>query len=128
MNRKMIITGALLGFTAVLLGAFGAHGLKNYVDSSAIESFTTGVRYQMYHSFLLFCISQFTFLSSKQKRTLFFIIILGVLLFSGSIYILVVDTIFGFDARSIAFITPIGGLLLIVAWTLLFLHTYKSKF
>lgn len=128
MDKKIIITGCILGLTAVLLGAFGAHGLKNLVDNTAIESFNTGVRYQMYHSFFLLLVSQFAFLSPTHKRNLWIAVVIGVLLFSGSIYLLVVDTIFGFDARSIAFITPIGGLLLILAWTFVLVYTYKAKF
>ena len=116
MQRTLLITGALLGLTAVILGAFGAHGLKESLTPEAINSFETGVRYQMYHAFLLLLVGGALPLSQKAQKISFYLILSGVLLFSGSIYLLTTKPITGVDISAIAWITPIGGALLISAW------------
>jgi len=128
MDKKIVITAAFLGFLAVLLGAFGAHGLKAILSEKDLISFETGVRYQFYHTFLLLFISCTTLLSQKIKKIIFYLIIIGILFFSGSIYILVLDEfLLQKSIKSIAFITPLGGLLLLSAWFLVFLYIMKKK-
>ena len=126
MNRKILITGASFGLIAVLLGAFGAHGLQKVVDEAAVASFTTGVRYQMYHALLLLFLGTNQVLSEKIKKNAFYFFLVGVLLFSGSIYALVLDEVIGTDFSAIAPITPIGGLLLIIGWALLLIGFLKT--
>jgi len=116
MQRTLLITGALLGLTAVILGAFGAHGLKESLSPEAIDSFETGVRYQMYHAFLLLLAGTALPLSQKAQKISFYLILIGVILFSGSIYLLTTKPITGIDISAIAWITPIVGALLISAW------------
>ena len=127
MNRKLLILGAVLGFTAVLLGAFGAHGLQKIVEPAAVDSFETGVRYQMYHAFLALLVGGVFTISSKAKKTLFYLLLAGVLLFSGSIYLLSTQAATGIDFTSIALLTPLGGLLLILGWGVLIVQFVKKK-
>jgi uncharacterized membrane protein YgdD (TMEM256/DUF423 family) len=127
MDRKLISTGALLGMIAIILGAFGAHALKKILPAEQLVTFETGVRYQMYHAFFLIFISMIASLSQKTKKTICFLVLSGVCLFSGSIYLLATNSITSFDFRVIGFVTPIGGLLLIVAWAMLFYNFVKKK-
>lgn len=127
MNKTIFMTACILGLLAVVLGAFGAHGLQKLVDAKAVASFETGVRYQMYHAFLLFMLGLLPGVSERAKRTLFYLVLAGIILFSFSIYLLALNSIVDFDFKSIAFITPIGGALLIVAWGILGFHIYKAK-
>jgi uncharacterized membrane protein YgdD (TMEM256/DUF423 family) len=126
MDKKLRVTGGIFGLTAVIIGAFGAHGLEKVLDASAIATFETGVKYQMYHALLLLLIPVFA-LSEKTKRTVWVLLLLGILFFSGSIYGLATNELTSFDFTKIALITPIGGTLLIVSWLLLVIHFIKSK-
>ncbi|TPN87528.1 DUF423 domain-containing protein [Aquimarina algicola] len=126
-NKTILITGAFCGLIAVLLGAFGAHGLQKFVDAKSIDSFTTGVRYQMYHAIVCIILGSLAVLDQKAKKRIFYFFISGIVLFSGSIYLLVVDEILGISLSSIAFITPLGGFLLIFGWILFILSLIKIK-
>lgn len=123
----MAIVGSFLGLTAIILGAFGAHALKVRLSVEQLSSFETGVKYQMYHALLLLVLSFNSHCTEKLKKTLFYLIVSGVLLFSGSIYLLSTRVISGFELKFLGPITPIGGLLLIVAWIFLFMHFIKKK-
>lgn len=127
MNKKILITAAVFGLLSVVLGAFGAHGLKSLISVESLQSFETGVRYQMYHALLLLFIGNSSIVSAKNKTLIFYLILLGILLFSGSIYGLATNDLSGFDFKSIAFITPIGGLLLIASWIILLINFVKYK-
>jgi uncharacterized membrane protein YgdD (TMEM256/DUF423 family) len=127
MRKKILITGAILGFLAVILGAFAAHGLKKILTADQIASFETGVRYQMYHAFFLLIIGMSALIPPKVQRLIYVFILWGIILFSGSIYLLSTKDATGIDISSIGFITPIGGLLLIVGWLLLILNFLKGK-
>ncbi len=119
MNKKILITASILGVLSVVLGAFAAHGLKALIATEQLQSFETGVRYQIYHAFLLLFIGNTEKLSTRSKKTVFYLVIVGLLLFSGSIYGLATNALSSFDFKQIALITPIGGLLLIVAWVVM---------
>ncbi|MEP3838178.1 MAG: DUF423 domain-containing protein [Algibacter sp.] len=116
MNKTILVTGAILGVVSIILGAFGAHALKELIPETAQQTFETGVRYQMYHALLLLFIGHSTLIETKTKSIIFYLVVIGLLFFSGSIYGLATNTLSGFNFKSIGFITPIGGLLLIVAW------------
>lgn len=124
MNKKLGIAGAFFGLTAVMIGAFGAHGLKDSLDASSLATFETGVKYQMYHALFLLLVSLFA-LSDRMKKTLLIVIICGIVLFSGSIYGLATNALTTFDFSKIALLTPLGGLLLIVGWVVLLIHFIK---
>lgn len=127
MNKKILITGAILGLLAVLLGAFGAHGLENYVDSESIDSFATGVRYQMYHAIVCIILGNMSIIGDSAKKRIFYLFVGGITLFSGSIYLLVIDEILGISLSSIGFITPLGGFLLILGWIFCIISFSKIK-
>ncbi|PTM01526.1 MAG: DUF423 domain-containing protein [Bacteroidetes bacterium] len=127
MNKKLLIAGAILGILGVILGAFAAHGLEKLVDTDAIKSFETGVRYQLYHSFLLLILGGTSFLSLKLKKTIFYLVLIGLVFFSGSIYGLATNPLSSFDFKTVALITPIGGMLLIVAWIVMLIGIMRSK-
>jgi uncharacterized membrane protein YgdD (TMEM256/DUF423 family) len=127
MNRKIVLTAALLGGISIILGAFGAHALKKLIDVNALATFETGVRYQMYHALFLLFLASNKVIQEKTKKVILILTIFGVLFFSGSIYLLATNAITPFDFKVIGIVTPIGGLLLIVAWTLLFVDFLKNK-
>lgn len=126
MNKKLGIAGSLFGLTAVMIGAFGAHGLEDSIDASSLATFETGVKYQMYHALLMLLVSLFA-LSERTKKALLILFICGIVLFSGSIYGLATNVLTAFDFSKIALLTPLGGLLLIVGWVVLLLHFIKYR-
>ncbi|HBS53665.1 MAG TPA: DUF423 domain-containing protein [Flavobacterium sp.] len=127
MNKKISATAAFLGMVAIILGAFGAHALKKVLTPEQLISFETGVRYQMYQAFFLFFLASQIDILEKTKKTIFTLITLGTLFFSGSIYLLSTTEITGVNFKPIGFITPIGGLLLIIAWGMLGYSILKSR-
>lgn len=127
MKRKLIITAAILGMIAIILGAFGAHALKKVLSIEQIVTFETGVRYQMYHALFLLFIGLLDNVTEKTKKTIFFLVVFGVILFSGSIYLLATNDLTAFDFKSIGFLTPIVGLLLIMAWGVLLASSLNKK-
>ncbi|MGB3149290.1 MAG: DUF423 domain-containing protein [Maribacter sp.] len=127
MSRTIFLTACIFGVMAVMLGAFGAHGLQKLVDAKSVTSFETGVRYQMYHAFFLFILGLLPAISERIKRIIFYFLVSGVVLFSFSIYLLAINSLVDFDFKMIAFITPIGGFLLITAWSVLGYTIYKIK-
>ena len=127
MVKKIILVAVFFGITAIILGAFGAHALKKVLSEVQLQSFEVGVRYQMYHAFFLFFVGTFTFLNDKQRTLIFWLTILGVLLFSGSIYLIATSSITNLKTKFLGPITPIGGLLLILAWGYLFFAVLSKK-
>jgi uncharacterized membrane protein YgdD (TMEM256/DUF423 family) len=127
MNRKIAITGAAFALLAVMLGAMGAHALKKVLDVASLMSFETGVRYQMYHGLGLLFLSTTNLITEKTKKTVYTLILTGVLLFSGSIYLLATNTLTSIDFKAIALATPLGGVFMISAWLLLLLNIVKNK-
>ncbi|MFV8343411.1 DUF423 domain-containing protein [Flavobacterium sp. XS2P39] len=127
MDKKIISTGAILGMIAIILGAFGAHALKKVLSLEQLSTFETGVRYQMYHALFLLFIGLKTDLPQKVKKAIYFLVLFGVFLFSGSIYLLATNDLTSFDFKVIGFVTPIGGLLLIVAWGVLLTNIINKK-
>lgn len=127
MDKRILSTGAVFGFIAIILGAFGAHALKEVLDANQLTSFETGVKYQMYHALFLLFLGNSNLVSEKAKKSIYFLILSGVILFSGSIYLLATKNISNIDFSIIGILTPIGGLLMIVGWILLFLNIINKK-
>ena len=127
MERKIVRIATILGILAIILGAFGAHALKKILTTEQLVTFETGVKYQMYHALLLLFVGLSLQVSEIAKRRIFYFAVAGVLCFSGSIYLLATNDLTTFDFKKIGFITPIGGLLLIVAWMCLFIDFLKKK-
>lgn len=127
MDRKIIATAAFLGFTGIILGAFGAHGLQKIVEAKDVATFETGVRYQIYHALFLLFVGNTHLIAEKSKKAILWLTLAGVVLFSVSIYLLALNSKLPFNFRPFGWITPIGGLLLISAWAVLFLNILKRK-
>lgn len=127
MDRKIIATAAFFGMTAVILGAFGAHKLKELLTPTMLASFETGVRYQMYHALLLLFMGTATSIGPRAKKAIFWLVTIGIVLFSGSIYLLSTGTITGIDIKPMGWITPIGGVLMIAAWAILIGDFMRKK-
>ncbi len=115
-DKNIVVTASFLAAATIAMGAFGAHGLKNMVDAAALTTFETGIRYQMYHCLAILAVGLAPSIPEKIKKTVFWFFILGILLFSGSIYLLALNAILPFNTAKIGFITPIGGLLFIIGW------------
>ena len=127
MDRKIITTAAFLGMTAIVLGAFGAHALKKVLNLEQLNTFETGVKYQMYHALFLLFVGLSQSIAAKTKKIIFYFVVTGVVFFSGSIYLLATNNLTSFDFKTIGFVTPIGGLLLIIGWIWLFIDFYQKK-
>jgi len=126
MFKNLIIT-CVLGMLSIVLGAFGAHALKEVLTATELLSFETSVRYQMYHVIVLLFINIYDGFTTLQKNRISYLFFLGILLFSGSIYAIHLTSI---TAKSIWFVTPLGGLTLIIGWFLMimiFLKKYRNS-
>ncbi|MCF4100285.1 DUF423 domain-containing protein [Gillisia sp. M10.2A] len=129
MSRRFYISGFLFGLIAIILGAFATHGLKPLLSVEAMVSFETGVKYQIYHSLLLIVLGNIKELALNSLKWVYYFLMGGIILFSGSIYLLATNALTGFDFTKIALLTPLGGSLLILAWALLLFKfiTLKNK-
>jgi uncharacterized membrane protein YgdD (TMEM256/DUF423 family) len=118
-----LIFGALGALLSVALGAFAAHALQARLDPGSLATFKTGVEYQFYHSLGLLLIAQFTRISPASSPLLWSgrLMGLGILLFSGSLYLLALT-----DTSWPGPVTPLGGLCFLAAWFCLAIHGWKS--
>lgn len=123
MFKNLIIT-SFLGMLAIILGAFGAHALKDILTTDQLLSFETAVRYQMYHVIVLLFVNTFNGFSTKQKNIISYLFFVGIICFSGSIYLIQLTTI---SAKSIWFITPLGGLFFILGWIFMIVYLLKKS-
>jgi uncharacterized membrane protein YgdD (TMEM256/DUF423 family) len=129
MNRSFLITGSLLGAIAVALGAFGAHRLKEIVPPETVATFQTGVQYQMYHALALLVVGiLFEKFSDKWMKWAGACFITGIILFSGSLYLLTAfkaaDQV---GLKGIGIITPFGGIFFILGWLFLLMGIIKKN-
>jgi len=115
-NKKITVLAAIMGTLTIIIGAFGAHGLKEIVSEKTITSFETGVRYQMYHVIVILIIGFSAFIDQKTQKWVSRFFIVGILLFSGSIYLIVMKDIFFINTKILSIATPVGGLFLIIGW------------
>ena len=120
------LIGALLGLLAVVFGAFGAHLLKKLFTVDQLNSFETGVKYQMYHALIILMLSFNFNLESSLEKNMIFCFIIGTFLFSFSIYGLCISAAKGKKLKILGPITPLGGLFLVIGWGLLLYHFIKN--
>lgn len=120
MNQFTLLFAAIFGMTAIILGAFGAHALKKILNEEQLKSFETGVKYQMYHAIVLLILGFQLEFDQPNENYIVYSFISGVLLFSFSIYGLVISSAKNKKLRFLGPITPLGGLLLTLGWGLLF--------
>lgn len=130
-TKKLMLATALLGMLAVIIGAFGAHSLDGKISAGSLLSYKTGVSYQFYHTLgSAVAIILYLQFHQKQFRHASFCFLIGILLFSGSIYLLTTNDITGIGLRGILGpMTPIGGLFFILGWIYIFygVITLKSE-
>ena len=129
MSKRFLKTGAVLGALSVILGAFAAHSLKNHLTTDQIEIFQTGVRYQFYHTFAILAIGIISIHNpSKWLKNSGYAFIIGIVCFSGSLYLLASRFAIGIESWNwLGPITPIGGVFFIVGWICLFIGISKIK-
>ena len=101
----------------IILGAFGAHSLKNHLSSEELNSLQTGIQYQLFHGLSL-AILGLHFDKGKKAKLMTIGVISGTILFSGSIYLLALDQLLNINLAFLWPITPIGGMILILSWLL----------
>ena len=121
--KRILTIAAVSGMTAVMLGAFGAHALKKVISPEMLEVIKTGVQYQFYHTFALLAVGILMhFNTSKALKWSANLFLLGIILFSGSLYALAITGI-----KPLGIITPFGGVAFIVGWVLLIAHVRGLK-
>ena len=126
MTQFTLMVAAAFGMLAIILGAFGAHALKKTLNEEQLKSFETGVKYQMYHAIVLLLLAfQFTF-TQPIETYIVYCFIGGILLFSFSIYGLVLSSANNKKMRFLGPVTPLGGLLLTIGWGLLLYFSATS--
>ena len=125
MSKLIIILAGINGFLAVSIGAFAAHTLRDRLSPELLDTFQTGVQYHMYHALGLFGIGllMLNFPTSNLLRISAYLMIAGIVLFSGSLYLLSIT-----GTRWLGAITPLGGLCFLSAWVLIVWFAAKQKF
>jgi uncharacterized membrane protein YgdD (TMEM256/DUF423 family) len=118
MKNKIVTIGAVFGFLGVALGAFGAHLLKNTLTPELMESYKTGIQYQLIHAVVLISIG-FSGLQKYYKAAFFFIA--GIILFSFSLYVYTI-----FNLKIAAMFAPFGGASLMIGWIILIIYSMKK--
>ncbi|WP_196893496.1 DUF423 domain-containing protein [Aureivirga marina] len=125
MKETIILIAGIFGALSVIFGAFGAHALKKVMSVESLQSFETGVKYQMYHTIVLVICGFFFSFEDPMEKYIVWSFILGIILFSGSIYGLTLSSIKGKKLRFLGPITPLGGLCFIIGWLLLAFYGYS---
>jgi uncharacterized membrane protein YgdD (TMEM256/DUF423 family) len=128
MQRTFLIVAALAGLTAVILGAFGAHSLRAVLSPEQLNIWEKGVQYQIYHALALFICSIYLrkeYSISVRNAALCFIV--GIVCFSGSLYLLATRELTGIPVLFIGPITPIGGFFFIAGWGLILMQAMKKE-
>jgi uncharacterized membrane protein YgdD (TMEM256/DUF423 family) len=127
-DKTILALIALSGFTAVALGAFGAHGLKPYLTEYQRTIFDKGISYQFYHT--LAALAAYLFYQTRGTRlfsTASLLFLIGVVFFSGSLYLLAMADLLHFPTAIAGPMTPIGGLFFLAGWATLFVATVKNS-
>jgi uncharacterized membrane protein YgdD (TMEM256/DUF423 family) len=128
MNKRILSTASIFGAIAVILGAFGAHTLKQLIDTAELQVWTKGVEYQFYHVFALLFLSTLARTKNKFVDYAYWFFTLGIIFFSGSLYLLSTREISHIESLNIIGpITPIGGLFFILGWSMLFVAALKHN-
>ena len=128
MNNRLIIIASVFGILAVILGAFGAHALKSQLDPAGLEVWKTAVSYHFYHTLALLFVSILPASNGKVVNMAAWFFSLGILFFSGSLYLISTKEILNIKQLSVLGpLTPIGGLFFILGWFSLITIAVKSK-
>jgi uncharacterized membrane protein YgdD (TMEM256/DUF423 family) len=127
MKTITLVFGAAYGMLSVILGAFGAHALKKILSVERLESFETGVRYQMYAAFFLLIAGYILRFDTSSQKWISILMIAGTMLFSFSIYGLSLQDYLGVNLKFLGPITPLGGLFMILSWLMLIFYFVKNR-
>lgn len=127
MKTITLIFSAAFGMLSVILGAFGAHALKKILSVERLESFETGVRYQMYAAFFLLIAGYILKFDTSSQKWISILMIVGTMLFSFSIYGLSLQDYLGVNLKFLGPITPLGGLFMILSWGMLIFYFVKNR-
>jgi len=127
MKTLTLVIGTVYGLLSVILGAFGAHAFRKILSPERLESFETGVRYQMYAAFFLLFVGWILKFETKSENWISWLMIFGTLIFSFSIYLLAFQDHWGVKLSFLGPITPIGGLMMIISWVMLILYFLRNK-
>ena len=127
MKNTTLIIGAVYGLVSVILGAFGAHALKKVISVDKLASFETGVKYQMYSALFLLIVGYILKFESPAEKWISILMIAGTFIFSVSIYLLAFSEVAAIPSKFIGPITPLGGLLMIVSWSMLIFYFVKNE-
>ncbi|WP_161530761.1 DUF423 domain-containing protein [Riemerella anatipestifer] len=127
MKTFTLIIGGIYGLMSVILGAFGAHAFKKILSVEKLTSFETGVKYQMYSALFLLVIGFFLKFDNGLEKWTSLLMIIGTFLFSVSIYFLAFQEAWGISLRFLGPITPLGGLCMIISWTMLIMLVARAK-
>ncbi|MEN8722468.1 MAG: DUF423 domain-containing protein [Alphaproteobacteria bacterium] len=122
--RLWLILSGLNGFVAIAAGAFGAHGLQSIADSAQLSAFETGANYHLLHAMALLGVAALGHLapSSGGIRAAGWLFVTGIILFAGPLYL------YGtMGSKALIMVTPVGGLTLMVGWSLLAIAGFKLK-
>ena len=125
MKSTILMLGGVFILLAIIFGAFGAHALQNHLTIKELDSFQTGIQYQLYHGLALLVLG-FNFDKVNKARLICWGIVTGTILFSGSIYLLSLDSLLGIKLSFLWPVTPIGGSILIVSW-IMFVYALRKK-
>lgn len=128
MKNFTLIIGGIYGLLSVVLGAFGAHAFKKILSVERLESFETGVRYQIYAAFFLLIVGYILKFETTSEKWISILMIAGTFLFSVSIYFLSFQDVWGVNLKFLGPITPLGGLFMIISWAMLIWYFAKIKF
>ena len=124
MKKPILLTATFLGFISIIIGAFGSHGLQDYlINIDKVNAFEVSVHYQFYHVFFLFALAlSYDYCNQLFVRYAFLTCLIGLILFSGSLYILCLT-----NNNFFGIITPFGGVCLIFSWVLFFISIVRSN-
>lgn len=127
MKKQFLIIGSLVAMLAVILGAFGAHALKEVLTEKELHAYEIGIRYQFYHAFALLVVGILQqIFSNKWLSRAGYCFLIGILLFSGSLYLLACDASWGMSMAWAGPLTPIGGVFFILGWGSLIMGSRQS--
>jgi len=121
MSKTALCTGIIFAFLSVGLGAFGAHGIKQRVSADMLAIWNTAVTYQFFHALALILLAMWMKQSAAELSAAFWFFTMGIVIFSGSLYALVL-----LDIKVLGAVTPVGGVSFLVGWVIWLMAVVKN--
>jgi uncharacterized membrane protein YgdD (TMEM256/DUF423 family) len=126
MKKRYVICGSILFCLSIILGAFGAHALKNLILETKLDSFEVGVRYQMFQSLAIVVLGINAKSFNFNLNRILLLMIVGIIIFSFSIYLLALSSLLNVSLHFLGPITPLGGMILIISWSVFIFKLIKN--